>query len=86
MDLEAILKQLREEREQLEVSILAMERLQIGHGPRRGRPPAWLSAIKLSGIKSSGIKLASVTTAAPGAPKKRGRPTGSKKKNQVEGS
>ena len=78
MDLEAILKQLREERDQLEVSILAMERLQIGQGKRRGRPPAWLSA-----IKQSGIKLAASNKA--GAPKKRGRPKGSKKKTQVEG-
>ena len=75
MDLEAILKQLREERDQLEVSILAMERLQVGQGKRRGRPPAWLS----------GIKLAAVKSAVPAGAKKRGRPKGSKKKTHVEG-
>jgi hypothetical protein len=74
MDLEAILKQLREERDQLEVSILAMERLQIGQGKRRGRPPAWLTAVKTAAVK------------APAGSKKRGRPKGSKKKNEVEGT
>jgi len=43
MDLEAILKQLRDERAQVEVSILAIERLQAGQAPRRGRPPKWIA-------------------------------------------
>jgi hypothetical protein len=46
MDLEAILQQLREERDQVDESILAMERLQIGLGRRRGRPPKWLAEVK----------------------------------------
>jgi hypothetical protein len=46
MDLEAILKELRQEREQLEEAILSLERMQLGAGKRRGRPPAWLSRVK----------------------------------------
>lgn len=46
MDLDAILKQLRAEREQLEEAILAMERMQMASGRRRGRPPAWLTAMR----------------------------------------
>lgn len=39
MDLAKILAQLRQEREQIEESIVSLERLA---GGRRGRPPAWV--------------------------------------------
>jgi hypothetical protein len=42
MDVQAILNQLREEREQVEEAILALERFQLCQGPRRGRPPGRL--------------------------------------------
>ena len=61
MDLEAILKQLREEREQVDESILALELLQAGRSRGPGRPPKWLEEVKAD------------------APKKRGRPKGSRK-------
>jgi len=38
-----MLSELRSEREQIEQAILTLERLAIGHGKRRGRPPKWLS-------------------------------------------
>jgi hypothetical protein len=44
MDINAILTELRQEREQLEEAILALERMQRSAGKRRGRPPAWLAA------------------------------------------
>jgi len=54
MDLEAVLKQLREEREQIQIGILAMERLQAGQGTRRGRPPKWLAEVKAATPKRRG--------------------------------
>jgi hypothetical protein len=43
MDVAKILKLLQQEREQIEQAIFSLERL--GHGRRRGRPPAWLKGI-----------------------------------------
>jgi hypothetical protein len=43
MNFDALLAQLRTEREMLEEAILALERLARGSGKRRGRPPKWLS-------------------------------------------
>ena len=42
MDVQKILVELRQEREQIDQSILSLERLTRGHGKRRGRPPKWL--------------------------------------------
>jgi hypothetical protein len=61
MDITKMLAELRQEREQIEEAILTLERLAQGRGRRRGRPPAWMSAIK-----------------------RRGRPPGSKNKNNKE--
>jgi hypothetical protein len=44
-----MLAELREERVQVEEAILTLERLAAGRGRRRGRPPAWMSAIKRRG-------------------------------------
>ena len=44
-----MLTDLRQEREQIEEAIVTLERLARGRGRRRGRPPAWLSALKRRG-------------------------------------
>jgi hypothetical protein len=44
-----MLADLRNEREQIEEAIVTLERLAQGRGKRRGRPPAWMSAIKRRG-------------------------------------
>lgn len=44
MDVNKMLAELREERQQIEEAILILERLARGRGRRRGRPPAWMSA------------------------------------------
>lgn len=49
MDVSKILADLRQEREQLEEAILSLERLAMGRGRRRGRPPAWMSVAKKRG-------------------------------------
>lgn len=41
-----MIAELQQERAQLEESIIALEHLAQGHGKRRGRPPAWMSAMK----------------------------------------
>ena len=49
MDVIKILQELRQEREQIEEAIMSLERLARGRGRRRGRPPAWLAAMKKRG-------------------------------------
>jgi hypothetical protein len=64
LDVAKILEELKQEKEQLEQAILTLERLAQGRTPRRGRPPSWLT-------ESAG---------GTPAPKRRGRPPGSKNK------
>jgi hypothetical protein len=49
MDVSKILTELRQERDQLEEAILSLERLALGRGRRRGRPPAWMTIAKKRG-------------------------------------
>ncbi len=49
MDVTKILADLRQEREQLEEAILSLERLAMGRGKRRGRPPSWMTETKKRG-------------------------------------
>ena len=54
MNLTKTLAQLRQERELVEEAIAGLERLAAGNGkPRRGRPPAWLRALKGRKLKSA---------------------------------
>jgi hypothetical protein len=49
MDISKMLVELRDEREQVEQAILVLERMALGRGKRRGRPPAWMTATKRRG-------------------------------------
>ena len=49
MDIVKMVDALREERALLEEVIIAMERLARGQGKRRGRPPAWMTAMRNEG-------------------------------------
>jgi hypothetical protein len=64
MDISKMIAELHTERDQLSEAIAVMERLSFGQGKRRGRPPAWMSALK----------------SVDGVAKRRGRPPGSKNK------
>jgi hypothetical protein len=44
MDVLRMLAELREERARIEEAIGVVERLALGRGTRRGRPPAWMTA------------------------------------------
>jgi hypothetical protein len=66
MDVTKILAELREERERIEEAILSLERLARGRGRRRGRPPAWLAAIKKRG-RPPGSKNKATTAKAAAA-------------------
>ena len=46
MDVDKILEDLRREHDRLVEAIQSIERLALGGGKRRGRPPAWLSRNK----------------------------------------
>ena len=65
-----MLADLREEQNAIDHAIMALQRLAAGQGKRRGRPPAWMSAMN-SGRSED-------------APKRRGRPPGSKNKPKEE--
>ncbi len=64
MDIMKMLDELRQEREAIEEAILTLERLANGQGRRRGRPPAWMTALK---------KKQEVEPANPAAMPQRGR-------------
>ncbi len=64
MDILQMLSELRSEREGIEEAIIVLERLARGHGRRRGRPPAWMTAAKAA-------KPRQPTEAGDSAPKKR---------------
>jgi hypothetical protein len=49
MDINKMLAELRNEREQVEQAIMVLERIARGQGKRRGRPPAWMSQGKKRG-------------------------------------
>ena len=63
MDVLKMLADLRQEREQVEEAIVTLERLARGRGKRRGRPPAWMSALKRRG-RPPGSKNKSKDSAA----------------------
>ena len=44
MDVLKMLAEMRQERAQIEEAIMVLQRLSLGQGKRRGRPPAWMAA------------------------------------------
>ncbi|MGA2186753.1 MAG: hypothetical protein ABSH47_27390 [Bryobacteraceae bacterium] len=47
MDVAKIIIELRQERDQIDAAILSLQRLAASSGERRrGRPPAWMAALK----------------------------------------
>lgn len=53
MDITKMLEELRAERDGIDQAIMVLQRLSAGQGKRRGRPPAWMSAMK-AGTKRRG--------------------------------
>jgi hypothetical protein len=66
MDVSKILADLRQEREQLEEAILSLERLAMGRGRRRGRPPSWMTVTKKRG-RPPGSKNKTMSVSGPKA-------------------
>lgn len=55
-----MIAELYEARDQVGETIATLERLAMGRGKRRGRPPAWMSAMKgEDGVKRRGRPLGS---------------------------
>jgi len=44
-----MLEELRTERENIEQTIIVLERMGRGQGKRRGRPPKWMTGVKRRG-------------------------------------
>ncbi|MBA3975199.1 MAG: hypothetical protein C0504_13405 [Candidatus Solibacter sp.] len=70
MDVMKILNDLRQEREIIEEAIITLERLARGQGKRRGRPPAWMAALRDREKLEAGGEAEAAEAAAP---VKRGR-------------
>jgi len=49
MNIIKMLADLRAEREQVIEAIIVLERLSVGRGKRRGRPPKWMTEVKKRG-------------------------------------
>ena len=49
MDTNKMLNDLRMEREQISEAIMVLQRLSLGQGKRRGRPPKWMTEVKRRG-------------------------------------
>jgi hypothetical protein len=71
MDVMKILNDLRQEREIIEEAIITLERLARGQGKRRGRPPAWMAALRDKERLEAGGEA---EAAEPVQPARRGRP------------
>lgn len=71
MDIDSILTALRRELDQITEVIVILERMTLVHQKTRGRPPAWLAALR----QNSDAK-----------PKRRGRPRGSQNKSVTHGN
>ena len=54
MDVNKMLAELRQEREQIEEAIIILERLARGRGKRRGRPPLWMTTTSVEPAKRRG--------------------------------
>ena len=53
MDINKMLAEIRQERDQLDEAIAVLGRLSLGQGKRRGRPPKWMTAVKILPIECS---------------------------------
>jgi len=49
MNITKMIAELRDERDGLNDVIIVFERLALGRGKRRGRPPAWITVVKRRG-------------------------------------
>jgi hypothetical protein len=61
MDVLKMIAALRSERAAIDEALLVLERLAGSHGKRRGRPPAWMAAIR--GTTGAGVKRTRVMSA-----------------------
>ncbi len=68
MDVSKILSDLKTERQQIEEAIVSLERLALGRGRRRGRPPSWMSEAtpKRRGRPPGSKNKVQVAVATPG--------------------
>ena len=73
MDVDGMLKTLKDECKMIDMAIATLERLQAGAPKRRGRPPLWLTQRRLETGVPSAASAAGAGEAMP-VKKRRGRP------------
>jgi hypothetical protein len=68
MDIQKILAELREQRDQVAAVIEALEKISFQQTPRRGRPPKWLTVNRISAPKNgtNGSVNGSLSSLTPG--------------------
>ena len=54
MDLTKMIAELRAERAAIEEALIVLERIAAGSGKRRGRPPAWMAAVRAAENNNDG--------------------------------
>jgi hypothetical protein len=80
MDINKMIAELREEREQVGEAILTLDRLARGRGRRRGRPPSWMKEVAGSQL-NIGQSQASNGGTHIDERRGRGRPPGNEKQS-----
>jgi hypothetical protein len=70
MDIQKILAELREQRDQVAAVIEALEKIAYQQAPRRGRPPKWLTVEHTNGSENgtNGLANGSRAVATPRKP------------------
>ena len=86
MDVLKMLAELRQEHEQIGEAIIALERLALRQGKRRGRPPAWMAALSTLRRRGRPPKNQSATAApvVTAPTKKHRRQSAAQRKAQAE--
>ena len=67
MDIQKILAELRQQRDEVGAVIEALERMSFHQAPRRGRPPKWLSRKRAPVTENNAGSLGNGTRALPAA-------------------
>ena len=83
MDIPKMLAELKSELEGVEQAILVLERIAVGRGRRRGRPPKWMTGVSPSPTKDKTFTRSAATRARMAAAQ---RKRGAKRKKAEAGS
>lgn len=83
MDIAKILAELKAELAAIDEAMVVLQRLAYGQGKRRGRPPAWMRAVKAS-LPAESAKPAKTTSKRVISPEMRARMAAGQRKRWAE--